>query len=112
MNSDPCVRFGMRISPKISEKPADSRNSSPPKVMLLTASTSHKFMVAAVPRSPYQKIAGACAAPAQRHASRLERRKVARIDGLLEKFFLVVSPELAHVRVGLDRLVDQLAAGL
>jgi hypothetical protein len=45
----------MRISPKISEKPADSRKSSPPKVMLLAVSTSQKFMVAAVPRSPHQK---------------------------------------------------------
>src|SRR6266404_642057 len=44
MNSEPCVRFGIRISPKISEKPADNRNSSPPKVTLLTASTSQKFM--------------------------------------------------------------------
>ncbi len=50
MNSEPCVRFGMRISPKISEKPADSRNSSPPNVMLLTASTSQKVMCAEVPR--------------------------------------------------------------
>src|SRR6476660_4398240 len=44
MNSEPCVRFGMRISPKISEKPADNRNSSPPNVTLLTDSTSQKFM--------------------------------------------------------------------
>src|SRR4051794_40736573 len=44
MNSEPCVRFGMRISPKISEKPADNRNSSPPNVTLLTDSTSQKFI--------------------------------------------------------------------
>ena len=44
MNSEPCVRFGMRINPKISEKPADNRNSSPPNVTLLTDSTSQKFM--------------------------------------------------------------------
>src|SRR6476661_5430742 len=44
MNSEPCVRFGMRMSPKISEKPADNRNSSPPNVTLLTDSTSQKFM--------------------------------------------------------------------
>jgi hypothetical protein len=55
----------MRISPKISEKPADSRKSSPPKVMLLAVSTSQKFMVAAVPRSPHQKkTASAYATPA------------------------------------------------
>ena len=50
MNSEPCVRLGMRISPKISEKPADSRNSNPPKVMLLTVSTSQKFIAAVFPR--------------------------------------------------------------
>ena len=51
MNSEPCVRFGMRISPKISEKPADSRNSNPPKVTLLTVSTSQKVMAEVFPRS-------------------------------------------------------------
>src|ERR1051325_6144647 len=44
MNSEPCVRFGIRISPKIREKPADRRNSRPPKVTLLTVSSSQKFM--------------------------------------------------------------------
>src|SRR5207237_10783094 len=106
MKSEPWVKFGMRISPKMREKPADSRNSNPPKVMLLTASTSQKFMVAVVPRSACKRIAGAAAAPALRHLSRLERREVARVDWLFEKFLLVVSPELTHVRVGLDRLVD------
>src|SRR6266403_775341 len=49
MNNEPCVRFGIRISPKISEKPADNRNSNPPKVTLLTASTSQKFMAEMFP---------------------------------------------------------------
>ena len=44
MNIEPCVRFGMRIRPKISEKPADSRNSSPPNVTLLTERISQRFM--------------------------------------------------------------------
>ena len=44
MNKEPCVRFGMRISPKISENPADSRNSNPPKAMLLAASSSEMFI--------------------------------------------------------------------
>ena len=60
MNSEPCVRFGIRISPKISEKPADNRNSSPPKVTLLTASTSQKFMAEVFPRS---SVAGERRAP-------------------------------------------------
>ena len=39
MNSEPCVRFGIRISPKMSEKPDDSRNKSPPSATLFTASS-------------------------------------------------------------------------
>src|SRR5436305_14867020 len=44
MNKEPCVRFGMRISPKISENPADSRNNRPPKAMLLPASRREMFI--------------------------------------------------------------------
>ena len=36
MKNAPCARFGIRISPKISEKPDDNRNSSPPKATLLS----------------------------------------------------------------------------
>ena len=43
MKNEPCVRFGMRRSPKISENPADSRKRRPPSVMLLTASTNQRF---------------------------------------------------------------------
>src|SRR5215471_3540109 len=112
MNNEPCVRLGMRISPKMREKPAESRNSSPPKVMLLTARTSQKFIVAAVPAlGPVEKLRAPVGAPASCHASRLERREVARIDGLFEKLLLVIRPELADVGIGLDRFVDELAAG-
>ena len=68
MNSEPCVRFGIRISPKISEKPADNRNSSPPKVTLLTASTSQKFMAEVFPRS---SVARERRAPSTRSARQL-----------------------------------------
>src|ERR1051326_3987734 len=47
MNIEPCVRLGMRISPKISEKPADSRNNRPPKVTLLTVSSSQNVICGA-----------------------------------------------------------------
>src|SRR4249920_2434431 len=108
MNSEPCVKFGIRISPKIREKPADSRNSSPPKVTLLTDSTSQKVIVAVVPPSSCQKsAAGACKAPAARLASGFDRRKVARINRLLEELLLVVRPELAHVVVGFYGFVPQ-----
>ena len=51
MNSEPCVRFGIRISPKIREKPAERRNRSPPKVTLFTVSTNQAFMPAVSPGS-------------------------------------------------------------
>ena len=34
MKRAPCVRLAMRIRPKMSEKPEDSRNSSPPRARL------------------------------------------------------------------------------
>ncbi len=46
MNIEPCVRFGIRISPKISEKPAESRNNRPPNVTLLTVSSSQNVISA------------------------------------------------------------------
>jgi hypothetical protein len=49
MNIEPCVRLGMRISPKISEKPADKRNNRPPKVTLLTVSSSQNVICGAFP---------------------------------------------------------------
>src|SRR5579872_5550596 len=44
MNIEPCVRFGICISPKINEKPADNRKSRPPNVMLLMANTAQILM--------------------------------------------------------------------
>ena len=43
---------------------------------------------------------------------RFEWRKVACIDRLLEEFLFVVSPKLAHVAIGFDCLVDELAVRL
>src|SRR6185437_6847452 len=95
MNSEPCVRFGMRISPKISAKPAESRNSRPPNAMLFAAS-SQRFMRG----DPCATVAG---------RSALQRRIVPRVDRLRQEPFLVEGPELADVLVGLDRRVDELA---
>src|SRR5215510_276516 len=44
MKKEPCIRLGMRISPKISEKPEESRNRRPPSAILLTAKVSHKLI--------------------------------------------------------------------
>src|SRR5690348_8976646 len=96
MKNEPCVRLGMRMRPKISEKPADSKNSNPPNAMLLTVRTSHKLIIdpAALP---------------DRVALRFQRRIIARIDRLREEGLLVIGPELADILVGLDRLVHELA---
>src|SRR2546422_952399 len=91
MKNEPCVRLGIRISPKISEKPADSRNSRPPSVMLLTASTNQRLIARAA-------------------RSALQRRIVTRVHGLSQEPLLVVRPELAHFGIGLDGRVDQLVA--
>src|SRR5215470_3302522 len=37
MKKEPCIRLGMRIRPKIREKPEDKRNRSPPRARLLIA---------------------------------------------------------------------------
>src|SRR6185312_2521812 len=105
MNSEPCVRFGIRISPKMREKPADSRNSRPPKVMLLAVSTSQKL----IPQFPALDELNSPRAPRGARSCRqlrLERWIVSRIDRLLEEPFLIVGPELTHILVGLNRLVD------
>ncbi len=44
MKKEPCIKFGIRIRPKISEKPADSRNNSPPYAMLFTPKVSQSDM--------------------------------------------------------------------
>src|SRR5262249_32410325 len=36
MKNAPCARFGIRIRPKMSEKPDDNRNSRPPKATLFS----------------------------------------------------------------------------
>src|SRR5437867_7744394 len=92
MKNDPCVRLGMRMSPKMREKPADRRKSRPPSVMLFTASTNQRLTLG--------DLSG----------SALERRIVSGVDGLREEPLLLVRPELAHVLVGLDGGVHELVA--
>src|SRR6185312_1593774 len=134
MNIEPCVRFGMRIRPKISEKPAESRNSRPPRVMLLTARISHRFMTVRAPfprcgtdgtargkvvsraaRSRSPSTLRVLTSPVSRERFRqaepsaLQRRIVARIYRLFQEPLLVERPELADVRIGLDGVLRQLA---
>src|SRR5258708_4631718 len=101
MKNEPCVRFGIRMRPKISENPAESRKSRPPSVMLLTASTATRFRSTDA-SFPTGRSRGS--------ASALQRRIVARVDRLREEPLLVVRPELAHVRIRLDRRIDELVA--
>src|SRR5436190_17676535 len=100
MKNEPWVRFGIFMSPKMSEKPADSRKSRPPSVMLLMASTSQRLIADEPPGWWIGRGPGPVSA--------LQRRIVTRVDGLGEEPLLVVRPELAHLRIGLDRRVDEL----
>src|SRR4051812_27880449 len=109
MNSEPCVKFGMRISPKISENPADSKNSRPPKATLLTVRISQNVIDGNFPRSFVPQANGGRRFRRRPPSSSwLERRVVARVDRLRQELSLVVGPELTDVVVGLDRLVPEL----
>src|SRR5882672_10359122 len=90
----------MRISPKMSEKPAASRNSSPPRARL--------FSVCMIQYCT-KKGAG-CPGPVLSLSLGFEvfrRRPVARVHRVLEELRLLVCPELAHVRVGIDDAIHQ-----
>src|SRR5580700_4429287 len=134
MNIEPCVRLGIRISPKISEKPADNRNNRPPNVTLLTVSSSQNVIsadlvtchaprkrsiqviptgaVSALRDTTRSLITGSSAfADDDRTASALRQwRIIARIDRVREVFLLRPIPELADVLVGLDGLVPEFQA--
>src|SRR5450631_259590 len=93
----------MRIKPKMSEKPAESRNSKPPKAMLFTASVSQRLIVLLPTRRSLTSYS-------MRLLEVFRRRIVARVDRVREKRFLVVGPELADVRIGLDHRIHELSA--
>src|SRR3954467_5509974 len=88
MKSAPCVRFAMRIRPKMSENPAARRNSSPPSARLfsvwMTQNCKLGFQV-------------------------LRRRPVARVHRVLQELLRIVGPELADVRIRVDDGVRQAA---
>src|SRR3954463_10361800 len=100
MKYAPCERLAMRIKPKISEKPAASVNSTPPRARLFRLWISQKFMPRLYP--PMDYFEGLL-------LEVLGCRIVARVDRRSEEVRLLVSPELAHLRVGLDHGVGQLA---
>src|SRR5215469_13176423 len=91
MNSEPWVRLGIRISPKINENPADNKNSRPPKAMLLPANINHRFIAIFYGSTFYWRI-------------------IARIDRLGEEPLFVIAPELTDVGIGPDDGIDQLFA--
>src|ERR1700738_4153627 len=99
------VRLARRISPKINEKPEDSRNNRPPSDRLLRPWMIQNCIVC---RSCSGSLRGC------RRATEAEllfqifcRRRVARIDRILQKRGLVIGPELADIRIGLDDGIDQ-----
>src|SRR5713226_4177968 len=100
MKKEPCIKFGMRMSPKMSEKPAESRNSRPPKATLFTASVSQRLIVSPPTRRPRKSYS-------LRLLEIFRRRIVSRVDRIGEKRFLVVGPELTDAGIGLDHRVDE-----
>src|SRR2546421_12700171 len=114
MKNEPCVRFGIFMSPKISENPADRRKSSPPSVMLLTASTTHRFMLSRFERRLCRRhrIPGGGREGAAQGPSRFQWWVVAGGHRLRQGPFLVVGPELAPFGIGPGRGVDGLVARL
>src|SRR6516164_10750001 len=94
MNIEPCVRLGIRISPKISENPADSRNKRPPNVTLLTVSSSQNVITAALPLRTRSALG--------------QWRIIARIDRMREILLFGPGPELTDVLIGFDGLVPEL----
>src|SRR6266850_4748024 len=86
MKRPPCVRFAIRIRPKISENPAASRKSSPPNARLLSV------WIAQYCRLGLQILGG---------------RVVPGVGRVLQILLGLVGPELAHVRIGVHHLVHQ-----
>src|ERR1700751_3409856 len=94
MNIEPCVRLGIRISPKIRENPADSRNKRPPNVTLLTVSSSQNVITAALPLCARSALG--------------QWRIIARIDWMREILLFRPGPELTDVLIGFDGFVPEL----
>src|SRR5207247_2882313 len=86
MKRAPWVRFAIRIRPKISEKPADSRNSRAPSARLFSVWMTQN-----------------CSLGLQV----LRRREVARVHRVLQELLRVIRPELAHIGIGVDHAVQQ-----
>src|SRR5262245_59064854 len=107
MKSAPWVRFAILMRPKMSEKPDESRNSSPPRARLFSVWMTQNCM--RLP--PASRLARERARARQgARALRLEvlrRRVVARVRRCLEVLLGLVRPELAHVRVRVDHGVHQ-----
>src|SRR5580704_11305747 len=136
MNIEPCVRLGIRISPKIRENPADNKNNRPPNVTLLTVSSSQnvislplRFPATDFVRSGMLGEGRACRNPSvvfpdpARHRPRRDhwiirrvtsalsqRRIVTRVNRMSQELLFRPGPELTHVFIGLDGLVPDLEA--
>src|ERR1700682_3551571 len=105
MKKAPCVRFASLIRPKISENPDDSRNNRPPSDRLLRPWIIQNCIAG---RSCSESCAlRSSATEADLLLQVLCRRIVARIDRILQECGLVIGPELADIRIGLDDGVDQ-----
>src|SRR5579875_75248 len=89
MKNEPCIRFGMRIKPKISERPQASKNKRPPIAILLIVRTSHRFIFRLAVLSEDRRI------------------RVARIGRRCEILLRIEGPKLADVGISFDDRVDE-----
>src|SRR5262249_40151830 len=117
MKTAPCARFGMRIRPKISEKPEDRRNSRPPKATLLRVWISQNCIGSASWISPrYDTILDVAPIFVESWCRMASLFKIARgrivagINWVLKKRLGVVGPELTDIRIGAHDVIHELPA--
>src|SRR5882724_7734320 len=106
MKNAPCVRLANRIRPKMSEKPDESRNNRPPSDRLLRPWMIQNCIGS---RSCFEKC---CEVVVPQLMQNLWlqvfcRRVIPGIHGILQECGLVIGPELADIRIGLDDGIDQ-----
>src|SRR5258708_25397862 len=95
MYIEPWVRLAMRISPNISEKPAASRNSRPPRARLFRV-----WMIQYCINERGRKIRPRFLLSASR-LQVLGGRPIARIHRILQELLRLLSPELAPLPGGM-----------
>src|SRR3954468_11621649 len=96
MKKAPCARLATRMSPKMREKPEESRKSSPPRARPFKDWMRKKRT--GKPRGTWELLLYV-----------LRFRKAPRVDRALQELLRLVLPELTHRGIGLQDGVDEAA---